>query len=69
MTKFFLDVTPDSGYGDVNYRIKLTNSKTGRSQVFQGSGTKGYRFNSPVIFIGDEPVRYTVDFYSETPYA
>lgn len=67
LTKFFLDVTPDSGYGDVNYRIKLTNSKTGRSQVFQGSGTKGYRFKPPVIFIGDEPVRYIVEFYSETP--
>ena len=66
-TKFFLDITPDDDYEDVNYRIKLTNSRTGRSQIFEGSGTKGYRFKPPLIFIGDEPVRYTVEFYSETP--
>ena len=67
LTKFYLDVTVDSAYDDVNYRIKLTNSKTGNSQVFQGKGTKGYRFRPPVIIKGADPVRYTVDFYSETP--
>ena len=66
-TKFFLDITPDDDYDDVNYRVKLTNSKTGNSQIFQGKGTKGYRFSVPQIFIGDDPVKYTVDFYSETP--
>ena len=67
LTKFFLDINVDDDYDDVNYRVKLTNSNNGTSQVFQGKGTKGYRFKPPIIFQGQDPVRYTVEFYSETP--
>jgi len=62
-----IEVTPDSTYSDVNYRVKLVNTRNGRSFVVQGSGTKIFEIDIPIMEGGTGEYRFNVEFYSETP--
>jgi len=67
VTKFFLKIIPSSSYDSVSYRAKLIDSDKGTFQTLEGTGTTDFEVEIPPIETNDDPKRYTVEFYSETP--
>ena len=62
-----IEVTPDSSYSSINYRVKLVNIDDGRSFVVQGQGTKIFEIDIPRMENGTGEYRFNVEIYSETP--
>lgn len=62
-----IEVTPDSSYSSVNYRIKLVDIDNGRSYVVEGVGTQIFELDIPIMQNGKGEYRFNVEIYSETP--
>ena len=65
--QFFLKVTPDSSYDDVNYRIKFIDLSDGSFQTFEGQDEKTFTLDLLPDPDDTTTSRYVVELYSETP--
>ena len=63
-TKFRIYIYPDTGYDNVNFRVRFVNSDTGVAQTFQGKGDSEFYVD---VRQSLEVQRFYLEFYSETP--
>ena len=64
---FFLKVTPDSAYSDVNYRVKFIDLSDGSFQTFESKDEETFTLKLLPDQDDTTTSRYVVELYSETP--